>query len=153
MAQDAFDFSNVFSDIETKIDNFMKDPATKEAAQRIFADSTGELVYDKYVPTEYQRRVDGGGLGDYRNYDVENHGKLSMTIVNNTFGNPDYAPPASEGWNATFITDIIENGGPYPWRRSQIARAGIARPFMEQALDKFADNYLLPMIHEIIFND
>ena len=168
MAKSAFDFTDVFQDIENKIDNFMKDDTTKEAASRIFAESTQGLVYDKYEPTLYDsvpetRRYENDGLKDWHNYEVLNIGKMSMTIINETKGAYHWASPgikgrifgpySSEGWDAGYINDIIESGIGYHWHASQIYIERIPRPFMEKALDKFVDDYLLPSIHDTFFND
>ena len=97
MASDPFDFSDVFADLENKIDAFMKDDTTKEAASRIFAKMTETEVYDKYTPdggpkyTDPQypisRRYDKDGLMDWHNYHVLNIGKMNMTVINETKGN------------------------------------------------------------------
>jgi hypothetical protein len=162
MASDPFDFSDVFADLENKIDAFMKDEATKEAASRIFAetaysDNEDDLVYSKYDPSEYARRGRSGGLADFHNYHVLNIGKMNMTIINETMGNSAYASGfgtnPSDGWNAGYINDIIESGRGYNWTRSRIYKKQLARPFMDAACDKFVDDYLLPSIHDIYFND
>lgn len=168
MAKDAFDFSDVFTDIENKIDNFMKDETTKEVASRTFAESTQELVYEKYTPATYDsvpetRRYENDGLKDWHNYHVLNIGKMNMTVFNETKGAYHWASPGikgrifgpyfSEGWDAGYINDIIESGWGYHWRRSRIYQEHIPRPFMDQACDKFVDDYLLPTIHLLFFDD
>lgn len=169
MASDPFDFSDVFADLEKKIDDFMKDDTTKEAASRMFANSTEELVYKKYNPTMYDdppetRRYENDGLKDWHNYHVLNIGKMSMTIINETKGAYQWAsrgvsgrifgPYSSEGWDPGYINDIIEEGVGYHWTNSSIyQQQPYPRPFMGKALDKFTDDYLLPSIHEAFFND
>lgn len=172
MASDPFDFSDVFADLEKKIDDFMKDDTTKEVASRMFAESTQELVYDKYPgyngpvsksPNYYDeppetRRYENDGLKDWHNYHVMNIGKMNMTIINETKGASVWAtgfgPYPSEGWDAGYINDIIENGVGYHWTGSLIYQLQpYPRPFMEKALDKFTDDYLLPSIHKAFFND
>lgn len=155
MAKDAFDFSDVFRDIETKVDKFMRDKATHEVAQRMMAEMTYPLVYAKYPesPTGYERRYEEGGLADYRNYEPENDGWMTLTIHNVTQGNARYHN--SDGWDPDFITDIsIEPGVGYHWRNSLIyRRMPYPRPFMEKALDHFVDDYLLDTIHNTFFDD
>lgn len=152
MAKDPFDFSDVFTDLENKINNFMQEKATHEVAQRMFAETTYEYVYAKYSPSQYERRYDAGGLADFRNYEVQNDDKMSMTIFNNTYGN---AFCQGEGWNAGFITELsIEPGINYNWRQSGIYQMmPYPRPFMDKALDHFTDDYLMPTIHDTFFND
>ena len=158
MASDAFDFSDVFADIEKKIDAFMKDDATKELASRMFAETAyredGEdYVYSRYTPSEYVRRYTDGGLGDWRNYEVTETGPMEIEVSNNTVGNSFYQPPKSEGYDEGYINDIIENGVGYWWRKSYIYRHPIPRPFMQKACDRFVDDYLLPSIHVTLFGD
>jgi len=152
MASDPFDFSDVFTDLENKIDGLMHEPMIHELAQRIFAESTDELVYALYTPGEYIRRGDNGGIGDYNNYEVINTGFMEMTVCNNTIGNETYAN--SQGWDPGYITDIIEGGFGYHWTRSQIYRMQpYPRPFMETACNRFVENSLMPMIHSRFFDD
>ena len=158
MASDPFDFSDVFRELEDGIDKFMRDDTTKEVASRMFAESTQELVYDKYTPKGYKRRKENGGLKDWQNYHVLNIGKMNMTVINETMGNWRYAPGFgeiwSEGWDPGYITDIIERGYMYHWTGSEIYQEmPYPRPFMEQACDKFVDDYLMPTIHNVFFND
>lgn len=176
MASDPFDFSDVFQDLEKKIDDFMRDETTHEVASRMFADSTKDLVYAKYEPKgspkytdpgyPISRRYDQDGLMDWHNYHVLNIGKMNMTVINETKGNSAWASVGSsgrilgwvyfpsEGWDPGYINDIIEEGVGYHWTRSEIyQRQPYPRPFMEKALDKFTDDYLLPSIHEAFFND
>lgn len=115
--------------------------------KKCVSDSVKENVYPAYSPTQYQRREDAGGLSDVDNYTVE-EGKLSLTLINETTGNGRYSN--TQGWDPGPITDIIENGSGYHWTRSGIYQMQpYPRPFMEQALDTFADVYLIPTIQEI----
>ena len=158
MASDPFDFSDVFQDLEKKIDAYMRDNTTREIASKVFAETAcredgNDLVYSLYSPGEYVRRGENGGLADWRNYETVNNGVMTITVYNNTVGNPNYAPPASEGYDEGFINDIIESGRGYWWRKSSIYRSRLPRPFMDKACDKFVDDYLMPMIHSTFFND
>lgn len=168
MANNPFDFSDVFQDLEKKIDAFMRDDTTKEIASRMFAESTQELVYDKYEPKGHpkytdpgypiSRRYDSDGLKDWRNYHVLNIGKMNMTVINETKGNsywnPQWNPSAWDPWDPGYINDIIEEGVGYNWKKSEIyQKQPYPRPFMEKACDKFVDDYLMPSIHATFFND
>lgn len=167
MASDPFDFSDVITDLENKIDKFMHDETTKEMVSKIFAESTQKLVYDKYDPTVYDsvpetRRYENDGLKDWHNYHVLNIGKMNMTVINETKGAYHWASPgahgkifgpySSEGWDAGYINDIIESGWGYHWHLSRIYQEHIPRPFMEEACDKATDE-LLVSIHNTFFDD
>ena len=154
MASDPFDFSDVFQDLEKNIDNYMKDDTTRETISRVIAEETKSRVYDLYWPSQYIRRREDGGLSDFRNYEVESIGPMALRVSNNTPGNSAYRPPASEGWDSGFINNIIEIGVGYNWTRSEIYKSEPnPRPFMEAAVNKYVDDYLLPDIHNIFFND
>ena len=154
MASDPFDFSDVFLELEDGIDKYMKDGTTKETISRVVAGEVQAHVYDLYWPSGYNRRREAGGLSDYRNYDVESIGPMALMVSNNTVGNSAYKPPASEGWDPGFINDFIELGVGYNWTQSAIYRwEPYPRPFMEEAINKYVDDYLLPDIHNVFFND
>lgn len=167
MAKDAFDFSDVFRDLEDKIDRHMRDDTTKEACARVFADSTEEFVYKKYTPNGFPRyempergiyrRRENDGLQDWHNYHVLNIGKMNMTVINetkgNSFWNPAWNPMAWDPFDPGYITDIIESGHGYNWKNSEIYRSQLPRPFMEQACDKYVDDGLLRDIHVLFFDD
>ncbi len=114
--------------------------------KKCVSDSVVENVYSAYYPEKYVRRRSNGGLSDPENYTVT-EGKLSLSLINETPGNSEYAD--SEGWDSGPITDIIESGSGYHWTNSKIYNLQpYPRPFMEQALDTFVDEYLIPTIDD-----
>lgn len=161
MASDPFDFSDVFADLEKKIDGLMRSESMHKMLSLSCKDATWDLVYEKYVPTQYDepgyptsRRYDNGGLMDPDNYPVTNPDKMTMEVSNETKGNPYWRPPRSEGWDPGYINDIIENGVGYNWQDSDIYKMEpYPRPFMAEAVDMFTDRTLLPEIHNRFFND
>lgn len=163
MASDPFDFSDVFTDLENKIDELMRSEEIHEMLSLACKDATMDLVYDKYTPIgnpnydqpEYpiSRRYDNGGLMDPNNYPVVNPDKMTMEVSNETKGNPYWAS-RSEGWDPGYINDIIEEGVGYHWTRSRIYMSQpYPRPFMEEAVGIFTDRVLMPEIHNRFFND
>ena len=153
MESDPFDFSDVFADLENKIDSFMKAADTKELIAKMFAKEAKENVY-WYDNTEYERRGKEGGLEDYRNYDViDGEAKMSLIISNETKGNPRYADMFGGGYDPGYITDIIESGNGYWWEHSKIYKEKTPRPFMDIAADNIMDDYILPSIHTLYFDD
>ena len=105
------------------------------------AASVVERVYDAYTPTKYKRRyTHDGGLLDTDSYDfkTEQHGnEHTLTVTNMTKGNPNYS--LSDGWDAGYITDIIESGKGYHWKKSEIYQTQQPRPFMEEVFDEVPD--------------
>lgn len=148
MASDAFDFNDLFNQIEREIGAVMTSPESKKRLQEQAAFAAYEHVYPLYSPTEYQRRLSGGGLGDPQNYEVV-PGELQLTLINNTTGN---GGQPGESWTSGFINDIIESGSGYGWRHSEIYQdQPYPRPFMQNAIDEFTEEYLLPEIHDKVF--
>lgn len=144
MAKDPFDFSDVFTELENKINNFMSAPDTQEVLQRYVMRSAEENVYATYTPqgkAKYQRRY---SLTNLDTYEVTS-GRLSMTITSHA---------RSQGFAGEGLTDIIESGSGYEWEHSAIyANQPYPRPWMEKGVNDFTDDYLLPTIHNTFFND
>ena len=163
MASDPFDFSDVFRDIENEIDAIMGDPMTATVLQLSAVKFVEENVYPYYGSTEeakafgdkdpsrsnhYIRRLDNGGLADPDNYEVMKD-RMKLTIINNTHGN-ERQP--GERWTSGPINDIIEEGVGYGWEHSDIYMDQPApRPFMQDTIDYFMDDYLIPMIEAKCF--
>lgn len=144
MANDPFDFSDVFADIENKINDFMASGDTQEVLKRYVAKNAEESVYAAYTPMGKHPYVRRYSLKNIDTYDVTS-GRLSMEITSRASG----AGAAGEG-----LTDIIEGGTGYDWVDSAIyANQPFPRPWMEKGVDKFTDDYLLPTIHSVFFDD
>ena len=112
----------------------------------VFATHADNDVLDKYTPTMYERRgPDGGGIEDEKSYEVTvDVPNLTMTVESTATGNPLYEK--TDGWDPGYITDIIESGEGYNWKRSEIYRERLPRPWMEEAGDDFVDNVLAEYI-------
>ena len=148
MASDAFDFNDLFNQIEREIGAVMTSPEAEKQLKDHAAFAAYEYVYPFYTPTAYKRRYAGGGLGDPGNYEVK-RGELTLTLINNTTGN---GSQPGESWTSGFINDIIESGSGYGWRHSEIYQdQPYPRPFMQNAIDEFTEEYLLPEIHNQVF--
>ena len=73
-----------------------------------------EAVYDAYTPTQYERRMDDGGLSDPKNFDLEmfldRDGAVTIFMKNMTTGKG----------RAFYIDEGIVTGKDfYDWERSQ----------------------------------
>ena len=142
MASDPFDFSDVFTEIENGINDFMNAETTKIVLQDKMVKSADANVYSYRSPAThpYQRR---GTMKQLENYEVIG-GRLSLTVINTATGSG----------MAGDLNDIIEQGVGYEWENSEIYRLQpYPRPFMQEGIDTFVDDYLLPSIHDIFFND
>lgn len=164
MAKSAFDFSDVFTTIENEIDGLMGEQYTQDVLKQTASSMVYKNVYPYYGSTEmseaeagkdhsrsnlYIRRLEDGGLADPDNYEVIKD-KLALTIINNTCGNGNQP---GERWTSGFINDIIEEGEGYGWRHSAIYEDQPApRPFMQETVDTFVDDILIPMIEMKCFS-
>ena len=164
MAKDAFDFSDVFRDVENKIDTIMGKETTQKTLQLTASAMVYKNVYPYYGSTEeseafgdkdpfkakhYIRRLESGGLADPDNYEIHK-GHLTLTIINNTPGN---GRQPGERWTSGPINDIIEEGVGYGWRHSDIYMDQPApRPFMQDTVDAFVDDFLIPLIEQECFS-
>lgn len=143
MAKDAFDFSDVFQDIENKINNFMSAGETKELLKGYAIKHADKEVYKSYTPhgnPKYERRF---SFTDMDTYEVTT-GRLSMTIESWAKG---------QGQAGFGLTDVVESGIGYEWEHSEIYSTQQPRPFMEKAVNDFTDDYLLNAIHSTFFSD
>ncbi|MBQ3281088.1 MAG: hypothetical protein IJH41_01655 [Eubacterium sp.] len=114
-------------------------------------DDSGYEPEEDYWDSHYQSRTLYGpwggtrGVGDEKSYEITVDARnLTMTIESTVTGNPRYAN--SDGWDSGNITDIIETGRGYHWENSRIYQQPVARPWMNDAGDDFAENLLMPML-------
>lgn len=141
MASDPFDFSDVFLDIENKVNNLMSDPVTTELLTKYVERKAKKNVYGAYTPTQYERR---NSFQDDDTYEVTT-GRLSMNITSWAHG---------AGRAGVRLTDVVEEGVGYEWKKSDIYKwQPYPRPFMAEGVDDFVDDYLLPTIHTDFFDD
>ena len=158
MASSAFDFSDLFLEIEREVGAVMTSPESQRQLKEHARAAAFEYVYPLYGDMstantpgtrKYKRRYASGGLGDPDNYEVLT-GDLELTVINNTTGNGEQP---GESWTSGPINDIIEEGEGYGWRFSEIyMNQPCPRPFMQHGIDEFVDEYLLPEIHDKVFN-
>lgn len=110
-----------------------------EEFKKAVSEEVHSSVYPLYSPMDYERRGDGGGLSDVGNYEVI-EGNLSLTLTNRTMSNPNY-------WRHSYsipITEVVEDGSGYGWE-------GVpSRPFMDKALEKFANDTIVPQIEALL---
>lgn len=143
MAKDAFDFSDVFRDIENKINKFMSAEETKEILAAYIVKRARKDVYAAYTPhgkEPYERRY---SFTKPDTYEVTT-GRLSMTVESWANGS---------GMAGFGLTDVVESGIGYEWERSEIYDTQQPRPFMAESVNDFVDDYLLDAIHNTFFDD
>lgn len=156
MAEYDLDLANIVNGIKHEI--HMQMVNLIPAAKTSFAQGAKNYVLDYYIPTKYKRRTENGpyegttGIGDTESYDVAvDPQELSMTVMSNVTGNPRYSV-GTDGWNSGNITEIIESGRGYNWKRSEIYALQIPRPWMERSGDEFVENVLTEFIDMALKN-
>lgn len=131
---DAFDFTDLFREIEAGIADVMSSGHARTVLSEVMALVAQSNVYGAYSPTMYHRRHTMDNPESYR---VDASG-LTIT-VENTRTEP-------------YVFDIVESGTGYTWDRSEIYRMQpFPRPYTQQAIDRFTDEWLIPEIERQVF--
>jgi hypothetical protein len=131
---DAFDFTDLFHEIEAGIADVMSSGHARTVLSEVMALTAQSNVYGAYSPTMYHRRHTMDNPESYR---VDASG-LTIT-VENTRTEP-------------YVFDIVESGTGYTWDKSEIYRMQpFPRPYTQQAIDQFTDEWLLPEIERQVF--
>lgn len=118
--------------------------AVADLMRKNVVESAQVNVYDKYEPTQYQRRGDDGGVLDedcYRTSTEQGYDEVTLRLDALNYGNRRYSSwgeePAPDGWDPGKITNIIESGRGYHWTGSKIYQMQpFPRPFLEFALHR-----------------
>lgn len=132
------EFENIRKELTNDVQKILSD--SKDDFRKCVSEEVHRSVYPAYSPDpdNYQRRMDEGGLSDEGNYEVI-EGNLSLTLTNKTASNPNY-------WKYSYsvpITELVENATGDGWK-------GVPeRPFMDNALDRFAHEILEPRINAL----
>lgn len=130
------DFDDAVAKTRRQIENAL--PLLESIMKTETSNSVDDNVYGAYYPTEYERRGDAGGMSDTKNYATNIYvPSLTVVLTNETTGNPAYSG-SRDGWDSDDISDIVESGNGYNWRRSRIFKTRQARPYMDKAEEKAA---------------
>lgn len=93
-----------------------------------------ELVYERYNPDLYKRRFDGMGTGS--TYGLAHKRSQVVDFNNDQIGITNSAKGQNyDSFHQTYspanvhLLPIIESGEGYSWKKSQIYRSRLARPF------------------------
>lgn len=114
-----------------------------------------DVVYRKYIPQEYKRRRNDGGLSDVRNMKITKvevkNGKVRVLFENLTMGQTHYTPiyeQPIDSMHGQFITDTIEDGISDNWYRQ--GKWSHARPFVQETIARIEANpsYLINAIKD-----
>ena len=131
---DAFDFTDVFQEIEGKIREIMGSSEAKQKLREIMSRYAASDVYGQYFPTMFHRQY---LLSQPGNYEVSSGG-MTMTVENTAMSEE--------------VFNRIESGSGYTWRGSQIYQMQpFPRPYSQHGIDGFTDEWLIPEIERQVF--
>ncbi len=126
--------------------------------KRIVTQVVEEHVYERYSPTQYERRyskvIGGrGGLASEQSIKVVfDPQKKTITTTNMAMGRNYDAIHNMYTNNNTYLTPIIETGQGYTWEKSWIYKNKLSRPFMNEVL-KEVTKYFPMLIQQRGFNN
>jgi len=112
-----------------------------------------DVVYSRYVPVEYKRRRNSGGLSDVRNMKITRvevkNGKVVVLFENLTLGQGHFTPiyeQSQDSMYGQFITDTIEDGISDNWYRK--GKWSESRKFVQETIARIEANptYLINAI-------
>ncbi len=133
MANDPFDFSDVFAEIENKVADVMQSSEAEQKLKETMSRFAMSDVYGQYFPTMYSRQY---RLSTPGNYTVSASAD-SITVENVNISDE--------------IFNVIEGGSGYRWKGSQIYKMEpFPRPYTQHAIDSFVDDWLMPEIERQI---
>lgn len=130
----------------------------KKVLKRIVSQNVEEHVYERYSPTQYQRRYDKtiggrGGLAAESSVKVIfDPKKQTITTTNMATGRDYDALHDTYENNNTYLTPIIETGQGYTWKKSWIYNSELPRPFMKEVLAE-VEKYFPIFIGQREFNN
>ncbi|WP_127566596.1 hypothetical protein [Paenibacillus xylaniclasticus] len=104
-----------------------------ETVTKEMSETIKDVTYNEYDPSEYVRRMDGGGISDVRNYTVEIIGDNTISITNDATGaDDDFGKPLDE---------IIVSGTGYTWKNSGIYKMQpYPRDFYSDTVERLKNN-------------
>lgn len=111
-----------------------------EVVTTVMLDHIERDVYDSYIPHEYVRRYDNGGLMDISNINSSIEGD-TLVVENNTMANPYIFVQGKmiKSDNAgQELAPIIETGWGYDF--GNWTYHGVARPFVYNTKEDLSDN-------------
>lgn len=141
--------------LERNSNQVFKDKNIEKVLAATMSQAVYDVVYRKYVPVEYKRRRNDGGLSDVRNMKITKvevkNGKVVVLFENLTLGQGHYSPiyeQSQDSLHGQFITDVINDGETdgNSWYRH--GKWSEARPFIQETIARIEANptYLINAI-------
>ena len=120
------------ADVNDVIHNDMRDGIAVA-----MVDSARTRVYKAYPnPKKYKkRRYTLTDPSHYKFYPID----MGVEVESPITGNPEYAPPASSGWNPGYISHIIQTGDGYPWLTNGTDINIGPRPYLDEGMKDYVN--------------
>lgn len=138
---------------ENNAKQIFKDKGIEKVLAKEMSKAVQDVVYRHYIPVEYLRRGNDGGLSDVRNMKITkvevDNGKVRVLFENLTLGQGHFSPVYEHDYDSLrgqFITDTIEDGITENWYRT--GKWSEARPFIQITIQRIKANPL-PLINAI----
>lgn len=141
--------------LERNSNQVFKDKNIEKVLASTMSQAVYDVVYRRYVPVEYKRRRNDGGLSDVRNMKITKvevkNGKVIVLFENLTLGQGHFSPiyeQSQDSLYGQFITDVINDGetdGDSWYRHGKWSQA---RPFIQETIARIEANptYLINAI-------
>ena len=129
------------------INTIFKDKGIENVLAKEMSKAVQDVVYRRYMPVEYLRRGNDGGLSDVRNMKITKvevvGGKVRVLFENLTLGQGHFSPIYEHDYDSLrgqFITDVINDGdidGNSWYRHGAWSEA---RPFIQATIERIQAN-------------
>lgn len=127
------------------VNTVFKDKGIEKVLAKEMSKAVQDIVYRHYVPVEYLRRGNDGGLSDVRNMKITkvevDNGKVRVLFENLTLGQGHFSPIYEHDYDSLrgqFITDTIVDGISDNWYRS--GKWSESRDFVKKTIESILDN-------------
>ncbi|KOS61431.1 hypothetical protein FJQ98_16720 [Lysinibacillus agricola] len=127
------------------ISTVFKDKNIEKVLASVMSKAVQDVVYRQYVPVEYLRRGNDGGLSDVRNMKITkveiDNGKVRVLFENLTLGQGHFSPIYEHDYDSLrgqFITDTIVDGLDENWYRT--GKWSESRDFVKKTIESIMDN-------------
>lgn len=131
--------------LEKNANQIFKDKGIEKVLAKEMSKAVQDVVYRRYIPVEYIRRGNDGGLSDVRNMKITkvevDNGKVRVLFENLTLGQGHFSPVYEHDYDSLrgqFITDTIVDGIDENWYRT--GKWSESRDFVKKTIEALRAN-------------
>jgi len=131
--------------LENNANQIFKDKGIEKVLAKEMSKAVQDIVYRHYIPVEYLRRGNDGGLSDIRNMKITkvevDNGKVRVLFENLTLGQGHFSPVYEHDYDSLrgqFITDTIVDGIDENWYRT--GKWSESRDFVKKTIEALRAN-------------